>query len=277
MTTGKSEINHFEPVVYFGGINAANPSQAVLLMFKLQRKWGNTRNLFVVELPWTEISIHHFIPFSSRNYVTNKVALSMDEMTDILIHIEQRMLHRNGIVDDLHSLGIHRRLQCQWNLMGESYGTMICSAIYQRIKTRNLGVIPRLILIDAPALCMTDPSPSKLMGMTERVWWKRIFQMAVGEEMMIATLGARYSHWYDYCLYPHELVNDGCKMGHIIVSGTKDHLLPLRSITGGVEDANALCEDEEKRIQHVVMDGAPHGLFLVHPRYQDKLINLMDM
>ena len=66
-------------------------------------------------------------------------------------------------------------------------------------------------------------------------------------------------------------------MGHIIVSGTKDHIIPFGSIKGGVEDANALCEDEEKRIRHVVMDGAPHGLFLVHPRYQDKLIDVMDM
>ena len=275
MTTNKLDINHFEPIIYFGGVSAGNPGQALLLMFKLQRKWGNTRNLFVVELPWSEMSIHHFIPFSNQNYVTNKVALSMDEMTDILIHIEQRMLHRNGIVDDLHSLGIYRRLKCQWNLMGESYGSCMCSAIYQRIKTRNLGVIPRLILIDSPALCMTDPSASKLMGMIERVWWKRIFQMAVGEEMMIATMGARYFHWYEYCLYPHELVNDGCRMGHIIVSGTKDHLIPFGSIQHGVEDANLLCQDEGKRIRHVVMDGVPHGIFLVHPRYQDAMIDLL--
>ena len=159
--------------------------------------------------------------------------------------------------------------------MGESYGTFICSAIYQRIKGRNLGVIPRLILVDAPTLCMTDPSASKLQGMVEKVWWKRIFQMAVGQEMMIATMGARYFHWHDYCLYPHELVNDGCRRGHIIVSGTKDHLIPFGSIQCGVDDANVLCEDEGKRIQHVVMDGVPHGIFLVHPHYQDMVIDLL--
>ena len=61
---------------------------------------------------------------------------------------------------------------------------------------------------------------------------------------MIATLAARYMHWFEYCLYPHEMVNDGCNKGHIIVSGTRDHLIPFKGIECSVEDANKLCKDD---------------------------------
>ena len=97
MTHNKTKLSQFEPILYFGGVSAGNPGQAIVLMFKILRKYGNNKNLFVIEIPWSEISINHFIPYSKKNYVTNSLPLSMDEITEIVIYTEKMMLRNNDI------------------------------------------------------------------------------------------------------------------------------------------------------------------------------------
>lgn len=301
MTNNKTSLSQFEPILYFGGVSAANPGQAILLMSKLLRKYGNNKNLFVIEIPWSELSINHFIPYSKKNYINNSLPLSMDEITEIVISTEKMMLRNNNIstccegsntsdIEHIHASHDNpagsnntntsmilsgQQLQCQWTIIAESFGTFITSAVYQRVKGRKMGIIPRMCLVDAPTLVMTDPSAGRLQGTVEKNILKRIFQLAIGQEFMIATLGARYMHWFEYCIYPHELVNDGCAKGHIIVSGTHDHLIPFKAIKNGVEDANKLCKDESKKIEHIIMDGIMHGVWLTHPYYQDRVLELL--
>eukprot|EP01084_Bolivina_argentea_P201584 344558_1 len=255
-------IKDMEPILMFGGVSAANPMQCISFMDELMKRYKGNKNLFVIEVPWSEISIIHFIPY--KGYVINNLPLSSEEMTNILFELEYMILNKS-----------YNKLQLQWSCVGESYGTLMCSVIYQRIKDKELGIIPRLILVDAPTLCMTDPKAGRLGGVVEKDWRKYLFQICVAQEMMISVLMSRYSHWFEYCLYPHDFINDGCNKSHIIVSGTKDHLIPFETIKMGVEEANKLKNENEKEIKHVIMEGVPHGVWLVHKKYQNDVIDLL--
>eukprot|EP01084_Bolivina_argentea_P308178 532807_1 len=263
--TKTTDIDKLESILIFGGVGAANPAQSILFVNRLLKRYNN-KNIFVIEIPWSEMKINHFIPFCG--YINNNIALSMDEITDILFQIEDMVLVHNDVTND------EKILKLQWNLLGQSFGSFMCSCIYQNIKDKHMGVIPRLILIDAPTLCMTDPVLTKLINKSDIDWKRYLFQIFVGQELMVATMGAKYFHWFEYCLFPHDLVNDGCYKSHIIVSGTKDHLIPFKTIKKGVEEANKLCEND-KEIKHIIMDGVLHGAWISHKKYQNDVIDLL--
>eukprot|EP01084_Bolivina_argentea_P178992 309326_1 len=263
-------IENMEPILLFGGVGAANPMQWIVFINKLIGRFQWNKCLFIIEIPWSEMSIQHFIPNSG--YLKHNLPLTMKELTDIVFDLEYIILKHNTIGIMNYSI---EKMNLQWTLIGESFGTFMCSAIYQRIKELKLGIIPRLILIDAPTLCMSDPSANRLQGIVENDLEKILFQMVVGKEIMIATMGARYFHWMEYCIFPHQLVNDGCQRQHIVISGTKDHVIPFNTIKIGIQEANKLISDENKHIVHIIMDGVKHGVFMVHDGYQKRLIDLL--
>eukprot|EP01084_Bolivina_argentea_P067157 122365_1 len=266
-----NEINNskLEPLLIIGGVSAGNPLQCILFINSLLTKYKNSKNIFVLEIPWTEMSIIHFIPYCG--YLKNNLPLSMDEMADIVFELEGMILDHNGM---LSSKPYQRQLKLQWNLCGESYGSAICSAIYQKIRFNSLGIIPRLILIDAGILCITDPSGVKYAA-PQKTIGKRLFQYFVFHEIMIATLTERYTFWYNFALFPHELINDGCNKQHIVVSGTEDYLIPLMSIKKGIEEANKLCDNDGKQIVHIVMNQVTHAEFWIHTKYHKDVMDLL--
>eukprot|EP01083_Nonionella_stella_P105352 303005_1 len=267
-----NHVNHIqnatdrEPILMLGGISGANPMQNIIWMSSLIQKYKRTKNLFVIEIPWSEMSIAHFIPYCG--YLNHKIPPKTEELVGIMLELERMILMHNGNIIK------PSRFQLQWNLTGQSYGTFICSGMYQNIKECALGVIPRLILMDAPALCISDLKNNRLWGPVETDLDKRIFQLLIGQEIMIATTGARYFPWFEYCLFPHQLVNDGCHKPHIIVSGTRDHVIPFNTIRKGVEEANKVCQNENKII-HMIIENGRHGQILGHRKYQAQLIELL--
>merc|ERR1711920_585894 len=103
---------------------------------------SSENDIFCVEIPWTVMSIKHFIPLCiwkifcdepCPSYIHSKLPLSIDGFVEILQECEELISERT---ESRNHVSRHCVLEREWTFIGHSYGSFIVSGIYQRIKQK---------------------------------------------------------------------------------------------------------------------------------------------
>ena len=203
---------------------------------------SSENDVFCIEIPWTVMSIKNFIP-SGSSYINSKLPLPIDGFVEILERL-----------DDM--IG-HRTTKKEWTLIGHSYGTFIVSGMYQNIKRRATRNTPRLILIDPVTFCLSHPVTVNFLELPADDWTCFILQHLAVRELMIACTLCKYMHWFEYALYPADLMHD--QVQHVVVSSCADPIVPNVVIEHGIL---SLGEEVKEKIKHIKLENTMHAAWM---------------
>lgn len=241
---------------------------------------SSKNDVVCVEIPWTAMSIWHFVPnslwkcFSNEagpSYITSRLPAQTSDFMHILNEMEHAILGRDRSC-------CSGPLSLQWTLMGHSYGTFIVSAIYHEItREHSRGipddvVLPRLVLMDPVTLCLTQPTTVSFLMLDGGDRSTRFMRHLAARELMLACTLRRYFHWFEVSLYPEDLINQ--QVEHVIVSGCGDALIPGQLIQRGIEGVNAKNEEGgHRRIHHVDLENMHHAVWLLSPHNIQRIVD----
>jgi len=245
---------------------------------------SSRNDLVCVEIPWTAMSIWHFVPESlwkwcrdgpAPSYITSRLPVEASDFMDILDEMERVILGRPSrarLQANGHGLAL------RWTLMGHSYGTFIASSIYHEI-TRDLtrGIpdevrLPRLVLMDPVTMCLTQPTTVSFLMLDAADWNTFLMQHLAAKELMIACTLRKYFHWFRVNLYPEDLINE--QVEHVVVTAQRDTLIPARLIERGIEAVNCKNKEEgHRRIHHVNLGDMYHAAWLLSPSAIQKIVD----
>eukprot|EP01084_Bolivina_argentea_P053176 97625_1 len=256
------------------------------LIYKLLNK-SIQNDIFCIEIPWTAMSIWHFIPQSiwkifsnnpSPSYIDSKLPANKKDFVEILMHIEDMILTHKYDTVPKYKRNKHNPLQLEWNLIGHSYGSFIVAGIYDYIKhnTRcdiNIN-LPRLILLDPVTLCLTHPTTVSFLCLSSEDWASYFMQQLAARDLMISCTLNKYFHWFEYNLFPEDLIND--KVEHVVITGSNDKLIPGKLIKKGINGVNQKWKEKGyKKIKHIEFKNMHHAAWLGLLSYVQKIVDVV--
>jgi len=259
------------------------------MIYKLITK-SSRNDMVCIEIPWTAMSIWHFIPDSlwrlfsnepSPSYITSKRPLEISDFIGILQEMERVILDENEFNefnDSSNGLSALSPLTLRWTLIGHSYGSFIVSGIYHEItRDHSRGIpdevrLPRLVLLDPVTLCLTQPTTVSFLMLDANGWATWMMQHLASKELMIACTLRKYFHWFEVNLYPEDLINE--QVEHIVVTAKLDSLVPGQLIRKGIEGVNVKNEQEGHRvIHHLDLGDLHHALWLLSPSCIQRIVD----
>eukprot|EP00484_Ammonia_sp_Unknown_P011296 CAMPEP_0197077196 /NCGR_PEP_ID=MMETSP1384-20130603/212499_1 /TAXON_ID=29189 /ORGANISM="Ammonia sp." /LENGTH=435 /DNA_ID=CAMNT_0042516057 /DNA_START=589 /DNA_END=1896 /DNA_ORIENTATION=+ len=258
------------------------------LISKLCRKSAE-HDVFCIEIPWTAMSIWHFVPQSvwsifsnspSPSYIDSKLPASKRDFVEILQKMEDLILAQSGKpTRGLCERNEHNPLRFKWTLMGHSYGSFIVSGIYHYIEhnsSRNVDKsvnLPRLILLDPVTMCLSQPTTVSFLALKAPDWTTWFLQHLVAKELMIATTLNKYFHWFEYVIFPEDMMND--QVEHCVFTSAKDTLIPSELIAKGIDGVNERRSENPgcKQIHHVEFKHMYHAVWMGVPSCIQKIVD----
>ena len=222
--------------------------------------------IICVEIPWITVTLHNYLSNGS-SYIKHKLPSETVDYVEIMSELEKLLMQRQNMY---HENINNQCIQLEWTLIGHSYGSFICSGIYKYLKI-NSNISPRLVLIDPVSLCVSHPTTVSLVGKTSSDWGLWILQLFMFQELQISCTLSRYMHWFEYVLYPDDLINDKCK--HIICIGTNDKVIPFDIINKGITDINIRCGAQ--RVKKIIFKNKGHAQWLSSQSCMDEVVNAL--
>eukprot|EP01083_Nonionella_stella_P193324 714132_1 len=275
-----------KPICIVHGLTVAHYIVYIPMIYKICRK-STQNDVICIEIPWTVMSLWHFIPkrmwnwFSdtpSPSYIDSRSPATKQDFVHILQHMEDLILDKSSHTQVLYERTDRNALKLKWTLIGHSYGSFIVSGIYDYIKGGHTRCIdkeinlPRMILLDPVTLCLTKATTVSFLCEKAHDWPTYLLQQIAPRELMIACTLRKYFHWYEYNIFPEDLIN--AQVEHVVVTATSDTLIPNKLITKGIELVNEKHKGYSS-INHISFEGMMHAVWLASPSMVQRVIDVV--
>ena len=264
------------------------------MIYKICNK-SKRNDIFCVEIPWTAMSLWHFIPkciwnlFSNKvspSYINSKLPATKRDFVEILQKMEDKIINLAESDKKRNSSNIYKRrknncLRLKWSLIGHSYGSFIVSGIYHYIKHNGSRIeneeeinLPKLILLDPVTMCLSQPTTVSFLVLKSMDWITWSLQHLAAKELMIACTLSKYFHWFEYVIFPEDLINH--QVEHVVITANMDTLIPSHLIKKGIDLVNNKHKEKKyKQIKHISFNNMHHAVWLGFPSFIQKIVNVI--
>lgn len=226
------------PFVFFHGI-----TPGVLPYTQFMLGLDDTRDVFIVELPWVTTSLF------SRGPDCKEFAMSLQEV--LSIHLVESA-----------------------TFCGHSYGTMVCSWMIRNIPE----TVHNIILIDPMTLVFFLPHVSANIKTMRSAWNPKetstistyVRNYLTLREIGVAETVVRHTRWVKISVFPEDLPS-----GSTVVLSEMDSMLASRKIRRYLERYNSNPQKSGHEVGITWLPGLGHGGFLSNPAGKSEIYRLI--
>eukprot|EP01084_Bolivina_argentea_P032781 60687_1 len=281
----QSDDKQSKPILLVHGLGV-HYMPYIPFIYKLMQK-STQNDVICIEIPWTVMSIWHFIPkrmwnwFSdtpSPSYIDSRLPATKQDFVHILQHMEDLILNKSSRTQVLYERTDRNALKLKWTLIGHSYGSFIVSGIYDYIKGGHTRCIdkeinlPRLVLMDPVTLCLTQATTVSFVALTAKDWPTYLMQHLASRELMIGCTLTKYFHWFEYAMFPDDLIN--AQVEHVVATATSDTLIPNKLITKGIEQVNEKRNSKGyQKIHQILFENMHHAVWLLSMSRMQRIVD----
>ena len=99
-------------------------------------------------------------------------------------------------------------------------------------------------------------------------------QHIAAKELMIACTLSKYFHWFEYVIYPEDLINH--QVEHCVITASEDTLIPSHLIKKGIDLVNKREGiDNYQKIKYISFENMHHAVWLGFPSFVDKIVEVV--